>query len=200
MRIYLLRHAQSQWQLEPSENLDTPLSELGWRQARLTAKWLSTGPALDESTGLRFGSLWSSPFRRAVQTAACIAEAAGIDPVERWQLGEAPFHVASHLPSRTRPEDPAEDWTPSGRYVEFRTQAHQALTLMVDEVRRTGLPVLAVTHGGLVKTLLRSTMGTDDYCFRLYNATLTALEWRRGRWHLVHLNLWDHLPPSLRTQ
>ena len=35
------------------------------------------------------------------------------------------------------------------------------------------------------------TTGSDAVSFWLYNTSLNVLEWKRGRWHLIHLNLWD---------
>jgi probable phosphoglycerate mutase len=82
--------------------------------------------------------------------------------------------------------------------MEFRCQAEMALQELVEKASNNG-PVLAVTHGGLIKTLLQRVAGSETVSFRLYNAGLNVIEWGQGRWHLVHLNLWDHLPPDLRT-
>ena len=60
-------------------------------------------------------------------------------------------------------------------------------------------PVLAVGHGGFIKTLFRILGGSDQFCVTLYNSCLSLVEWRRGRWHVVYVNLWDHLPAELRT-
>jgi probable phosphoglycerate mutase len=57
-----------------------------------------------------------------------------------------------------------------------------------------------VTHGGLIKTLLRCVLASDSACFRTYNTGLTLIEWTDDRWHLAFLNLADHLPTDLRTR
>jgi len=64
---------------------------------------------------------------------------------------------------------------------------------------QTERSVVAVTHGGLIKTALRVIVGTDLVDFRVYNATISGIEWKDGRWKILFLNRWDHLPQSLRT-
>jgi broad specificity phosphatase PhoE len=200
MRIYLTRHAQSEWQLEPSENWDTSLTATGHQQAQQLARWLSTHPQIAGGTRIDIGSLYASPFKRAQETAAYVADALGLDVVTHKSLGEAEFHVASQLPQRDGPLAAFVPFTPSEKYAAFRAQADLALRVLVQQAETNNGAVLAVTHGGLIKTLLRVITATDVVCFRLYNTCLNVIEWRRGRWHLVHLNLWDHLPVELRTE
>jgi probable phosphoglycerate mutase len=74
-----------------------------------------------------------------------------------------------------------------------------ALNSLIAEAEASAKPVLAVAHGDLISTLLRTAVGSDAISFWLYNTTLNLIEWKRGRWRLVYFNLWDHLPPLLRT-
>ena len=115
-------------------------------------------------------------------------------------LREADFHVADHLPIADGPLQSPQANVLSRTYVDFREQAELALRELVERAETHYGPVLAITHGGLLKTLLRRVVGSDTVCFRLFNTGLNMIEWRRGRWHLVHLNLWDHLPMELRTE
>jgi probable phosphoglycerate mutase len=200
MRIYLARHAQSEWQLEASENWDTSLTTMGHEQARRLALWLASGPQLAGGARVEIGSLYASPFKRAQETAAYVSNALELTPVIQDCLGEAEFHVASQLPQRDGPMSIFSPYVPSQEYSKFRAQADLALQVLVRQAEVTDGAVLAVSHGGLIKTLLRVITGTDTICFRLYNSCLNVIEWRRGRWHLVHLNLWDHLPAELRTE
>ncbi|KOU52236.1 phosphoglycerate mutase [Streptomyces sp. WM4235] len=201
MKIHMARHGQSQWQVAPSDNLDTPLSQAGQRQARLLAGWLAAHPALDAKGRLDVASVVTSPLERARQTAACVSEALGLPADVQPSLAEAPFHVVDELPVTEGPlvagPQPVRDL--SVRYAGFRAQAWTALAELVRQAETTGGPVLAVTHGGLIKTVLRVAMKTDLTCFQVYNATITSLEWKKGRWRVVHLSLWDHLPAPLRT-
>jgi broad specificity phosphatase PhoE len=200
MRIYLARHAQSEWQLQPNEDWDTPLTATGHEQARQLAFWLASRPQLAEGARVEIASLYTSPFKRAQETASYVAKALELEVVVHDSLSEAEFHVASQLPQRDNPMSTFGPFTLSQQYSNFRMQADLALRVLVKQAEATDAAVLAVTHGGLIKTLLRVVTGTDTVCFRLYNTCLNIIEWRRGRWHLVHLNLWDHLPVELRTE
>lgn len=62
MELYLIRHGQSENNARP-EHLrveDALLTELGHQQAGLAAEWIKT---------IGLDRLFSSPFRRALQTA-----------------------------------------------------------------------------------------------------------------------------------
>jgi len=199
MRIVLARHAQSEWQTDRSSgDWNSPLTRVGHEQARRLASAVAAGIELERGHRLEIGSLSASPFERAAQTASYVAAATGLVSTPVTELGEADFHVAAELPSRDTPFG-VDVTGPTARYRRFQQQAADALRILVTHAGDGGA-TLAVTHGGLIKTLLRTVAASDAICFRLYNACLTLLEWRRGRWHLVYLNLWDHLAADLRTE
>lgn len=199
MRIYLVRHAESIWQCEPSDDFDTELSEVGRDQADHLARWLGAGSAVDYRSRVEIAHLAASPLKRAQQTAAATAQALSLPAAVLPSLREASFHVADHLPASTSPLLPAGAVRTSPAYAALRLQAREALDELVATVSDAHGPALAVAHGGLIKTMLRLMAGSDGLCFRLYNTGLTLVEWRRGRWHIVFVNLLDHLPPALRT-
>ncbi len=72
--LILVRHGETDWNVEGryQGQADPPLNEHGREQARKTAA---------EIAGLRPDVIYSSPLRRAWETAQIIAEAAGIDRV-----------------------------------------------------------------------------------------------------------------------
>lgn len=199
MRIYLARHGQSCWQVDPSDDWDTSLTELGHEQSRRMADWLATRPLVDTDSRVEVAAVLASPLRRARETAEYVVKGLGLPLDLDDRLREADFHVASHLPRAEHPRlRPATE--PTERYLGYRQRVRDAWTDLLGRAEQAEGPVLAVTHGGFVKTLFRIVVGTDDVCLTLYNACLNMLEWRRGRWHLVHLNLWDFLPERLRTK
>ncbi len=200
MRIYLVRHGQSEWQLRPSDDLDTQLTATGHQQAALLATWLAAQPRLDAKHELRITALRTSPCRRARDTAAYMSERLGLPAPACASLREADFHVASQLPRDAGPLDLARDWKATTAYAGFRDQAQAALQEMVGAAPEPTAAVLAVSHGGLIKTMLRLLCGTLGISFKLYNTGITTLEWSEGRWHLIHLNLCDHLAAELRTR
>lgn len=199
MRIYLARHGQSEWQIQASRERDTNLTSIGHEQSRLLARWLADHKQLDGAVRLEVAALCASPYRRAQDTAAYASEALRLTVCTYPSLREADFHVADDLPATARPLEAHGAYIASSRYAGFKVQVRAGLEQLVARAEAAHGPVLAVTHGGFMKTLLRLVAGTDTVCFQLYNTALSAIEWRRGRWHLTHLNLWDHLPAELRT-
>ena len=200
MKIYLVRHGQSRWQITKGEcDWDSPLSPLGHSQAEHLADWLKTHTALDNGSRLEFGSLWASPLLRAQQTAVPISKSLNLPIQTDEYLRETDFWLAEHLPSSDSPYQPVPPFTPEGKYANFKQQAQQGLHNLVKTAETSGKPVLAIAHGGLISTVLRLATGSDTVSFWVYNTSINLIEWKRGRWHLVYLNLWDHLPPEKRT-
>lgn len=200
MKIFLARHGQSRWQLHKDDrDWDSPLTETGERQAQLLAHWLAEGGMLDADSRVRLGRVRVSPLQRAQATAVPIAAALQIPLLADDNLQEATFYVSDHLPVAETPYQAVPVFTPLPEYARFKEQAVAALYALVADAEACGQPVLGVAHGGLISTLLRTAVGSDAVSFWIYNTSLSLIEWKRGRWHLVHLNLWDHLPPPLRT-
>jgi probable phosphoglycerate mutase len=179
--------------------LDSELTERGHDQAALLGDWLRNRVPIDAYPHPEFVLLCTSPLLRARQTAAYLSGPLALPALTQADLSEAAFHVASHLPAWQSPHGPCPPFIASDDYLKFKEQARSALDWMIEQSTQANGSLLAVTHGGFIKTLLRVIAATDSVCFRLYNAGLTSIEWRRGRWHLVHLNLCDHLPAPLRS-
>jgi broad specificity phosphatase PhoE len=196
--IYLTRHAQSAWQIE-RDDLDASLTQTGHEQAARLARWLASEQRLECTGRARIAMLRVSPLRRAQETATYISAAIGLEPQTQDSLAEAPFHVAQHLPVVSSPFESYRQYEPSREYARFKAQARSALEELLRHADAAGGPVLAVTHGGLIKTLLRFVAGSDAMSFDVYNTGITGLDWKRGRWYLTHLNVCDHLPPEFRT-
>ena len=102
--VYLVQHAEK----EPGLG-DPGLTELGRIQATRTGRWLD---------GLGIGALWTSPMRRARETAGCIAAVTGLtvqaDARLRERLnwdGGMPFEAFLALWARTTRD---RDLVPAG--------------------------------------------------------------------------------------
>ncbi len=107
MRIYLVRHAQSEWQLCPTDDWDLPLSSLGRLQATHLAAWLARSSVVDTELSIDVEAIYSSPLLRARETADILARALDV-PVHTLETArEATFHVASHLPGAEHPNSDA---------------------------------------------------------------------------------------------
>jgi broad specificity phosphatase PhoE len=199
MKIYLVRHAQSRWQLEPSPDLDTELTPVGHEQAKRLGQWLAEQKKSADRFQIEISGLWASPYRRAQETANYVSNALRLEVHICPDLREANFHVADDLPSMETPWGTHAPYEPTARYAAFKAQVRIGFEHLMTQVEAVGGPVLAVTHGAFIKTLFRLMTGTDAICFQLHNAGLNAIEWKRGRWHLIHLSICDFLPAELRT-
>ena len=200
MKIYLVRHGQSRWQVErDDDDWNSPLTTLGQQQAQQLATWLANGPIIDNGTRVEVQTIYASPLLRAQQTAVPLAQTLNLPLLTDENLSEADFLVSAHLANAATPAHYPPITTPTERYAAFKNQAHYALANLVETAENSNGSVLAVAHGGLISTVLRLAAGSDTVSFWIYNTSLNLIEWKRGRWHLVHLNLWDHLPSGLRT-
>jgi broad specificity phosphatase PhoE len=199
MRIYLVRHAQSEWQTGGTADLDSPLTPLGSRQSALLGRWLAEHDRLDAQGRLEVGELYTSPFRRARETAEPAAAALKLPLLVRPDLCEAEFRVADQLPRWTAPLVPPSEFALPAAYVTFQASTKAALRDLVSRAQAAAGPIMVFTHGGIIKTMVRLLAATEVIDLRLYNAGVSCIEWDGARWRLVHLNLWDHLPPELRT-
>jgi broad specificity phosphatase PhoE len=147
--VYLVQHGEK-------ERLpgDPGLTELGRQQATRTGRWLSS---------LGVASLWTSPMRRARETADCIASVTGLavrsDPRLRERLnwdGGMPFDAFLAVWDRTaRDRDLVPEGGQSSRQASARLQAFLA------GMRGQAGPAAAVTHGGITTDLLRDLLGDD---------------------------------------
>jgi broad specificity phosphatase PhoE len=147
--VYLVQHGEK----EPLPG-DPGLTRRGQEQARLAGRRLR---------GLGISALYSSPMRRARETAEGIASVTGLTVEfdarlrERLNWDESvPFDAFMDLWARTMRD---RDWVPAGgessRQAGMRLQ--EFLSGLVDEPS----PVAAVTHGGITVDLLRNLLGDD---------------------------------------
>ena len=157
-RILTLRHGESEWNAigRWQGQEDPPLTDAGMLQAVAAAEVLGT-----------FDAVWASTLQRAAYTAAIIAEALGIGPVQLdpdlmenafgpWQgltIAEIEAGWPNFLAEHRRPpgaEQPDE----------VTERGLRALQRIAGE--HPGGEVLVVTHGGLMRTLRRALGSNDD--------------------------------------
>ncbi|MFI6323401.1 histidine phosphatase family protein [Nonomuraea sp. NPDC050556] len=131
---------------------DPPLTATGRRQAHQTALWLHA---------IHPKAVFSSPMRRARETADIIASVIGVKVNEDARLRERMNWTG---------EQPLEqfqaDWTTSVHHRDFVPQSgdssHQAAqrfqTFLNDHTLDPG-PIVICTHGGITVDLLRTLMG-----------------------------------------
>ena len=84
--VYFIRHGQTVWNVQHriAGVTDVELTEEGYRQARAAAEEL-------RNSGIRIDESWSSPLRRASETARILSEATGIPWRSEPRLKEQNF-------------------------------------------------------------------------------------------------------------
>jgi broad specificity phosphatase PhoE len=146
---YLVQHGEK----EPLPG-DPGLTGTGRHQATRTGRWLL-------GAGVR--AVFTSPMRRARETADCIASVTGlaVQPDARlrerlnWD-GSLPFDTFLALWARTMRD---RDWAPAGE--ESSRQAGRRLAGFLAGLPAALGPVAVVTHGGITVDLLRNLLGDD---------------------------------------
>jgi broad specificity phosphatase PhoE len=146
---YLVQHGEK----EPLPG-DPGLTGTGREQATCTGRWLC-------DLGMR--ALFSSPMRRARETAEGIASVTGLEvrPDARlrerlnWD-GSLPFDALLASWARTMRD---RDWVPPDG--ESSRQAGARLREFLAGLAGTRGPVAVVTHGGITVDLLRNLLGDD---------------------------------------
>ena len=158
MELIVVRHALPV-RIENSEGTpaDPQLDALGIRQADAVAAWLS-----DRAEG-PIDALWSSPMRRAIQTAAPIAAALALTPIVDPDLAEYDRHHHEYIPVEELRAAKDERWDAIVRGewegaspAEFREQVVRVMERIIAGHR--GQRVVVVCHGGVINAYATAVM------------------------------------------
>ncbi len=158
MKLYFVRHGDTQRGVNGVYGYSAPLSELGTVQAEQTARYMSQ---------LRITHIASSDAVRALQTAEPFKQATGLSLDVIPELTEIDIGVPSDGISPIK-----ENRTPDGRYImdcthlggesweQFRERVRSGLGILDD--RFAGDDVIAVfTHGGVKSVALDHYLGRE---------------------------------------
>ena len=198
--MILIRHGESTWNQERrvQGHMNPGLSDRGRAQAALLASRLKGRP---------FAGLYTSPLRRALETASVLGEAVGFGPqaldgLQEIRLGAWEGKTVEEI--RTSYGNAYDRWLdgpldaagpPGGEGV--RTFQQRAVATL--EGLRRGHPdgnLLIVTHGGVIKVYLCHILGLDlnrMFWIKTDNAAVTEILFNRERVNLTLLNDTCHL-------
>jgi probable phosphoglycerate mutase len=188
VELTLIRHGETLWNLEGrmQGHGDSPLSELGQRQAAALASALARE---------RFDALYSSDLRRALETARPIATALGLPVRPDARLrerhlgilqGRSFAEVARDEPElHARWQGPDPTWVIPGG--ESKQEKHQRVlaALAAIAAAHPGGRVLVITHGGGLDAALRHSLGiplSAPRRFSLLNASVNVFVVKDGTW------------------
>lgn len=169
MRLYLIRHGRQSSRLC---NVDVNLSKEGERQAQLLGKRLKTW-------GIQ--AVYSSDFQRAVETAKSANGFWGVPHIVRPELREISFGVMEGLSDdaitrrfgafqKEQEKMEADLPYPGG---ECSKDVIRRATPLFLEMAGSGLKrVVAVTHGGVIRSMVASFLHMDPAKSRLLGSSL----------------------------
>jgi broad specificity phosphatase PhoE len=202
--FYFLRHGETAWNAQGRlcGSTDIPLSDVGRRQAHLLARRVKQ---------ILVDALYSSPLRRALESARVIGKAIGHEPVEDRRLAELNYgtwegrtfeEIQLTTPAiyRAWEKDPGNLAPPKG---ESGVQLIERVMPFLGEMaqRHQSGNVVVVCHKTVCRLLACHIMGTplSEYRRRLVmeNAALNIFETREGNWRVVTLNDTSHLRKAL---
>lgn len=194
MRLYLVRHGQTSWNVaqKAQGHTDIPLDDEGLRQAEMLAEAFAP---------VQLAEVLTSDLRRSEQTAEPIARATGAPLVREPRLRERSFGDWEGLPfdqlRLNTPADPDEAYVfrpPSGE--SFQDVWHR-LEPVIEGIRSRKGDKVVVTHGGSCALLLAKLLNghyLTSRSFRFGNAAVVELELRPdGFFTLLRYNDTSHL-------
>ncbi len=198
MRIYLVRHGQTEWNARgiAQGHTDTELDDTGREQAdRLAARL--------KDQGVR--SIFSSDLKRCVQTVQPLANAIGA------QVQATPL-----LRERTFGDLEGQPWNEVGEWIEkaatkLGVPRHQVapnggeswqhvwdrIGTVIPTILQAPGPTVVVSHGGTCRQILCRLTGQDisrSQAYSFYNASVTELvPGENGHWIVSALSDVSHL-------
>jgi len=164
---------------------DPPLAPVGRTQAEALADWLAAE---------QVDAIWSSPMRRARETAAPVAERLGLEVHVDERLAEYDRHATSYVPIEELKAagDPRWNELPE-RPEEF--QAHVVAAIEDVVAAHPGQRVAVVCHGGVVNAYVAHVLGLAEPIFFLpgYTSISRVLAAGSGQRSIATLNETAHL-------
>lgn len=194
-RFCLVRHGETDWNAERrlQGQLDIPLNTQGQRQARQLADAVA-------AAGHRFDALYSSPLRRAYDTAVPLASAVDLPLTTQTTLMERHFGAMQGARLDEAAQTHPEAWAAyaerslhhdlyGGESIQaFANRIHGAVQHLAALHR--GQRVLLVAHGGVLDMIYRLASGQPLQGQRMIvvpNASLNWLSFDGERWQV---DLW----------
>lgn len=242
MDLYIIRHAQSTNNALPDERdrvCDPHLTEIGRRQAELLADHLATArdlhpqptrawntpPGANGHGGYGIQRLYTSPMRRALQTAWPVGQALGVQPEVWLDIHEHGGIWLDHgegvgirgYGGITRQELAAEfpGYAMSAEITDagWWHGSHEALAAAEARAARVAATlrdwgqrdekIAIITHGAFATFLLRALLGeptAQPVFYHLDNTSISLVRFRQNNELSVrYLNRLDHLPAELVT-
>ena len=196
--LILIRHGETEWnsQLRMQGHSNSNLSAVGQAQIRALGQWMKNVP---------FDHIYSSDSLRALQTAEAIIKFSGHTLQFDQRLREKNLGIFEGLTTEEARERHPEVFrlfkTAGSQYVIDEGESTQQLldraleAIEVIRHRHHQKRVLLVTHGGVVRVLMKRTLGLGIDAptrFLIQNTGLFRLVWE-DKWMVAQMGGVSHL-------
>lgn len=191
MELILIRHGLPEHrETDDGSPANPDLSEEGHDQARKVADWLES---------LHIDRLYSSPMKRALQTAEPLSQLKGLDIEVRDGVAEYDQNAGQYIPVEQLKEQDFDAWS---RLMKGEVEADfpafaQTVCESLDEIvtENSGKRVAVACHGGVINVWTARVIGFDPRMF--FNPNYTSLNVFRaassGERSVITLNEFSHL-------
>lgn len=187
-----MRHALPVRKAVESGPADPELSDVGHAQAERLADWLRSEPIT---------AIYSSPMRRAVQTAAPLAAALGhrvvtVDAVAEWDRHSSEYVPVEELKAAGDPRWEAlisGEWEGDEPEHVFSSRVRSAIEAIISD--HPGETVAVVCHGGVINDYLAHVLGTANnrFFYPDYTSVHRVVAARGGQRGILAVNETAHL-------
>lgn len=201
VRFIIVRHGHSTGNKDNifCGQLDVPLNETGFEQARQTCDWIAKNYKIDE--------IWSSDLVRVTETVRPLAETVGLPINTDKRLREVDVGEWQGIPvvdiERDFPDELSLYRKFPGKYYFRGGEGYADMIVRVseffEEKARTcdGKTVAVGTHGGCIRTLIthvnRLSLDRIGEIPFVPNASVTELIYDGGKWKFGIMSYADHL-------
>ena len=174
MELIFVRHGRPE-HVETSDGspADPPLSEIGHSQAAAVADWLAEG---------KIDAIYSSPMKRARQTAVPLERALGLGANVRDGISEFDRNSTAYIPTEVLRVADREAWLKmaSGDFMAEMGDPVAWMGLVADTVERIvddhgGQRVAVVCHGGVVNAYLANCLELSGERFMRFDVDYTSV-------------------------
>jgi broad specificity phosphatase PhoE len=198
--IILVRHGETEWNRQEvfRGRLDVDLNDTGRRQAELLGEHLS---------GVKLDAVYSSPLKRALETADRIARHHRLEVQIAQGLIDFDYGEWQGLPKeavKTKYKELYTQWTkkphqasiPGGESLDSITE--RAIGAVNEVIAKYQGTVVLVSHRVVNKVLICALLGLDNSRFwhiKQDTASMTTFTYENGRFILTEHNITAYLKP-----
>ena len=195
MDLILIRHGQSQYNLDQTGGWDAPLTAWGREQARRAGLYCQSQ--------FQLGAMYASTYSRARDTAEIINAYLGLEHVTLLdELREFDDDYGFQMPRYASPQTmlhanarvmPADI---SPEYAAFQSRVQRGVEWILTrhaEQFESNAQIGIVSHGGTMGTILRTITGNHSFSLNTENTGIHILRWQEQRWHILAINRTEHL-------